>query len=161
MATKVLYRLFENGVGVKEASHPFSYFGRDFDYGSLLIPLQNQDAGLIEDILQEAAAEGIESYPVHSSLTDQVNLGSRNFLSVTLPKVALIVGDGASAYSSAEPWHLLDTRYEIPVTRLEGNRLSSYNLDEYNVIVMSDSRILSYNKNELDRWIRRGGGNIP
>src|SRR5690625_1444210 len=99
---------------------------------------------MIEDILQAAAAEGIESYPGHSSLTDQVNLGSRNFLSVPLPKVALIVRHGASAYSSAEPWHLLDTRYEIPVTRLEGNRLSSYNLDVYNVFVISDNSILSY-----------------
>lgn len=157
LAPKVLYRLLEEGIRVKTASQPFSYSGRDFDYGSLLIPLQNQNAERIEAILKEAAADGIESIPVHSSLTDQVNLGSRNFLSVTMPKVALIVGDGASAYSSAEVWHLLDTRYKIPVTRLEGNRLSSYNLDEYNVIVMSDSRIQSYNKNELERWIRRGG----
>src|SRR5699024_4009484 len=46
---------------------------------------------------------------------------------------------------------------KIPVTRLESNRFSSYNLDDYNIIVMSDSRIQSYNQEELNRWLRKGG----
>lgn len=157
LAPQILYSLLKEGVRVKVAGRPFEYEEKKFDYGTLLIPLQNQNTEKIEKILKKAAQQGIQSFPVHSSLTGGVNLGSRHFLSVTLPRVALVTGDGTSAYSTAETWHLLDTRYKIPVTRLDGRRFSNYNLDDYNVIVLNDSRILSYDQNELKRWIRKGG----
>lgn len=158
LAPKVLYALQKEGVRIKVATSPFTYQGQKFDYGSLLIPLQNQDAKTIENVLRKAAREdGVKSYAFPTGWTEGVNLGSRTFLPVRQPRIAMITGEGASPYTTAGTWHLLDTRYEIPVSRIEGNRFSQYDLNEYNILLLADSRILDFDAGKIKRWLSDGG----
>ena len=158
LAPKVLYKLLDEGVRTYTATKPFSYKNRKFKYGSILIPLQNQNKTTIESILKEASEkEGIPVVGIPTGATGEVNLGSRNFRRITMPKIGLIVGEGASAYSSGEVWHQLDTRYRIPVTKLDGEQFTSFNLDDYNVLVLTGGYIKNFSKKQLERWISRGG----
>ena len=47
-----------------------------------------------------------------------------------------MVGDGVNSYDAGEIWHLMDTRYKIPVTKINVSRLNSYDLSKYNTIIM-------------------------
>ena len=42
----------------------------------------------------------------------------------------MIVGDGVRAYDAGEIWHLLDTRYDIPISKLDVDDLRSIDLDQ-------------------------------
>lgn len=158
LAPKTLYTLLSTGIRAYVATRPFSYQDQTFGYGSIMVPLQNQDEEVIESILKSAAqTDGLVVTPVSTGLTGEVNLGSGNFKKITLPRVGLLVGNGISVSTSGEAWHLMDTRYNIPVTRLDGSRFSSYDLDEYNVIVLAGGSILQSSKEKLSQWVSRGG----
>ncbi len=158
LAPRTLFTLLANNIRAYVGTKPFSFKDKKFNYGSILIPLQDQDKIKIEAILKDAVEkDGIPVIGIPTGETSEANLGSRNFLKVTLPKIGLIVGNGASPYSSGEVWHLLDTRYHIPVTRLDGEKFSSYNLDDYNVLILTEGYIKNASKDQLSRWISDGG----
>ena len=54
-----------------------------------------------------------------TGITSGIDLGSDYFIIVNEPKIGLIVGDGVRSYDAGEIWHLLDTRYNIPITKLD------------------------------------------
>lgn len=75
------------------------------------------------------------------------------------PKIALLVDNGVDSYEAGEIWHLLDQRYEIPVTLLPLDRVSSSVIDRYNVILMPDGYYSSLGKSEasaIRSWVSRG-----
>lgn len=155
---KVLFSLLREDIRVFVATSPFSYKDQEFGYGSLMIPLQNQDRAKIHDLLKDAVEkDGVPVFPIPTGMTDKINLGSRNFKPVQQPKIALITGAGTSAYSSGEVWHLLDTRYHIPVTRLEGSSISYNDLDAYNVLILASGQIRNLHRDKLANWISNGG----
>jgi hypothetical protein len=55
------------------------------------------------------------------------------------PSVAMIIGDGVSSSVTGEIWHLLDSRYAIPVTMFNARRFGNVNLDRYNVLIINGS----------------------
>jgi hypothetical protein len=46
-----------------------------------------------------------------------------------MPKVALLVGDGVRSYDAGEIWHLMDTQYQMPVTKVDVKSLRSIDLN--------------------------------
>lgn len=158
LAPKVLYRLLDKGIRAYVGTKPFTYQGQTFEYGSILVPVQNQDHEVIESVLASAVErDGVSVTPIPTGSTGMVNLGSANFQLITMPRVGLLVGDGVTVSTSGEVWHLMDTRYEIPVTRLDGRKFSSYNLDDYNVLVLAGGNILDFSKEKVNTWLRNGG----
>ncbi|MCU0356805.1 MAG: hypothetical protein MUE95_04440 [Cyclobacteriaceae bacterium] len=89
------------------------------------------------------------------------SLGSNNFSVLRLPKIAMLVGEGVVPNDVGEIWHLLDTRYRIPVSMLPLDvftRLTSY--DKYNTLIMSTGSYNSLNdavKERLRIWVQNGG----
>ncbi len=157
LAPKILYRLLHQGIRAFVATKPFTYDGQNFEYGSILIPVQNQDKDVLESVLREAVEEGIPVFDIPTGSTGGVNLGSANFNTIEKPRVGLLVGDRITVSTAGEVWHLLDTRYEIPVTRLDGRKFSSYDLDAYNVLVLAGGSIIDVSKDKLNGWLRNGG----
>lgn len=158
LAPKALFRLLDAGIRVKVGQKPFAFNGIDYSYGTLMIPLQNQDKNTIEKILGIVCKEdGLAVNAISTGATKKVNLGSLNFRTVRKPNIAIIVGEGTSSSGSGEAWHLLDTRYEIPITKLDGSQFSSFDLTPYNVIILAGGRISSFDKNKFQQWIRKGG----
>ncbi|GAA5224983.1 M14 family metallopeptidase [Membranihabitans marinus] len=161
LSPKVLYQLQSNGIRVKVAKSPFTYKGSSFGYGSLMVILQNQDKEKIESILAHAhETDEVKVFPVSTGTMSDSYLGSPNFAATTQPKIGLIVGDGVKAGSVGEIWHLLDTRYQIPITKLNIARFNQYDLSKYNTIILADGSGQGISKDKLLSWLRNGGNLI-
>ena len=131
---KFLYHLLDAGVRVKVGLKPFSIEGNSYDYGSLMIPVanQNMDSKALYGLIRDASSElMLEIKSVSTGLTEGIDLGSNNFKTIKKPKVAVLIGDGTRSYDAGEIWHLMDTQYEIPITKIDIRQLSRVDLSRY------------------------------
>ncbi len=167
-APRAAYRLLKAGIRLKTATRPFTseIQGRahTFDYGSIIIPMQMQQGlqDTIRSILQQSVTQdGLSVYSVQTGLTIAgIDLGSPSFRSLILPKVLLMVGSGVSSYEAGEVWHLLDHRFEMPVSLVEVGRVSRTDLHRYSVIIMVSGGYDDLSDQDVDalkHWVHAGG----
>ncbi len=162
LSPKAVYQLLDAGVRVKVGMQPFSIEGRTYDYGSLMVPVANQaltEKALFELMQKVAKAAEINIHSVSTGLTLGIDLGSRNFETIKKPKVALLVGDGVRSYDAGEIWYLMDTQYQMPVTKLDVKSIRYRDLSKYTHIVMPsyNGSILNDVKEQLTDWVKMGG----
>ncbi|MEX0905426.1 MAG: M14 family metallopeptidase [Balneolaceae bacterium] len=166
---RALYRLQDMGVKAAVASRPFRASTTagvtDFDYGTIIVPLGIQDDASESDIfrkLQEAAAEdGLTVYSLRTGLSvEGIDLGSRSMNMLEKPVVAVLAGRGVSNLEVGEIWHQMDQRYQIPVTILEKDRVSSADLSRYNNIILASGSYTDLSggaTTDLKQWVSNGG----
>jgi hypothetical protein len=165
-APRAIHRLLSKGVIAKVANREFFHSdGKRFEAGAILIPMgiQEKSPDLVEYLIKEIASEdGIDVYAFNSGLDYRgSSLGSNNFSVLREPKIAMLVGDGISATDAGEIWHMLDTRFRIPVSLVPVdafNRLGNYN--KYNTLIMSTGSYNGLNeatKEKLRTWVQNGG----
>ena len=159
---KALHQILKKGIRAKVAMKPFTLNGKRYDYGTIMIPVQNQkkNADDMHEMMSTIAeATGVNIDAANTGLTVGIDLGSSNFRPLKLPKIAILVGDGINSYDAGEIWHLLDTRYDIPVTKLSTKNLSRADLTKYTAIIMpntSGNTLKSATKN-LKTYVQNGG----
>ncbi|WP_438985279.1 M14 family zinc carboxypeptidase [Aequoribacter sp.] len=165
-SAELLYDLLEAGANVRAATGAFQAQTinnglRDFGYGSLLIsPELNKDIPTqVVKILQTAASSGLPVYAAASSFTPTgIDLGSRGFEVLSLPKVLLVTGPGTSGYDTAELWHLLDRVVNMPITMIDTFRLPSTDLSRYTHVLLTDPlKAVPGISKKLDAFIQAGG----
>jgi len=161
-APKALYSLLSKGIRVKVSMFPFTRNGVRYDYGTYMVPVQNQslDADALYALMQSVAKDNALSVlGVNGGSTEGIDLGSRNFRAVELPKVALLVGDGVRSYDAGEIWHLMDTRYEIPITKIDVRNMDRVDLSSYTHLILPASygRGLNAFKDKLKTFAQSGG----
>ncbi len=169
-APRALYRLIDAGVLPKVATQPITISSNgeivSLPAGAILVPLGWQGGDLSDNEIHAlmgmiAAEDGIEVYPVNSGRTPQtgMDLGSRNFASIPLPKVLLLVGEGVASYDAGEVWHHLDARMDIPVHMVDKRDLDGLDLHNYThlVLVGGNHSDLESVKNNIDDWVLNGG----
>ncbi|MEZ4965456.1 MAG: M14 family metallopeptidase [Saprospiraceae bacterium] len=156
---QVLYRLMRAGVRVKVAMNSFLSDGQTFQAGSLVIPSENQeiaDTALLD--LMNGISGTLPVYAIANGLTSLgPDLGSNKFPTLRTPKVLMITGDGVSPESAGEIWHLLDTRYEMPVTMVESDRTGRVNFLDYNVLILPDGNYPRLSAEKVREFARNGG----
>lgn len=165
-APRAMYRILNHGLRLKVASNAFYHSdGRKFEAGALLLEVGSQEksADQIEYIVNEIAEkDGIDVYAFNSGLDYRgVSLGSGSFLPIKKPVIAMLVGDGISATDAGEVWHMLDTRFQIPVTLIPVNVFDKASLSKYNTIILpptiSTPSISEATKERLKTWTQNGG----
>jgi hypothetical protein len=161
-APKLLNQILKKGLRAKVSMKNFKANGTEYEYGTIMIPAKNQSLSVDEiySFLNDVAQEShITIDPVSTGLNDGIDLGSNNFRTLELPKVALVVGSGMTSYDAGEIWHLLDTRYDIVATKLDTKNFGRADLSRYNTIIMvnSYSGLNEGNTNKLKSWIQDGG----
>lgn len=159
---KAIYQLLQAGVRAKVAMQSFSLEGKNYDYGSILIPVANQnldETALFTLIKKIAQNSQLEIQSVRTGITSGIDLGSRNFETIKKPKVALLIGDGIRSYDAGEIWYLMDTQYEIPVTKLDVKSLYRADLSQYTHLVVPsyNGSLLNPSKERLMNWVKEGG----
>ncbi|WP_025666011.1 M14 family metallopeptidase [Aquimarina megaterium] len=160
---KALYQILANGLRAKVGMKPFSLENNDYDYGTILIPVQNQKLNKEElhKLLQKIAAENhIDITGVSTGLTKGIDLGSNQFRALSLPRIGLFTGSGITPYDAGEIWHLMDQRYDIPITKLETRNFNRITLSKYTHIVLPNSWRQSFDKEKAEKlktWVRNGG----
>jgi hypothetical protein len=158
---KALYEILSKELRAKVALKEFSLEGNSYDYGTIMIPAANQNMSPKEmrSFLEGVAERShIEIKSVSTGLTEGIDLGSNNFKPLRLPKIAMIVGGRTSSYDAGEIWHLLDTRFDMPITKIDKEYFDRVDLSEYSTVIMVNGGNLDSSSTEkLKAWIRDGG----
>ncbi len=159
-----LYQILSKKIRAKVGMQPFSLGEQEYDYGTILIPVQNQhmDTEELYTFLQEIASNNhIDITGVSTGLTTKgIDLGSSLFKPLTMPKIALITGTGITPYDCGEIWHLLDQRYNIPITKLTTSTILKADLSRYTHLILPNSAPRSLGNREakkLTKWVQNGG----
>ncbi len=160
---KVLYQILKKGLRAKVSLKSFSIDQNKYDYGTILIPVKNQvlPPKELHILLQKLSVDNhIDITGVHSGLTQGIDLGSNSFRPLSLPKIGLFTGNGVTPYDAGEIWHLMDQRYDIPITKLTTDNLYRTDLSKYTHIILPNGRRPGLDKGKADRlktWGRNGG----
>ena len=160
---KVLNQLLEKGLRAKVGLKPFTLEGVNYDYGTILIPVQNQKLNtkeLFKFIYELVEENKVRINSVYTGLSEGIDLGSRNFKMVGPQKVALLVGQGITPYDAGEIWHLFDQRYDMLITKLDTRDFRKKDLSKYTDIIVPNSWGTSLTKSDalkIKNWIKQGG----
>ena len=165
LAPRILNELHENDIRVKVAMSPFSIDGRDYDYGTLMVPVQNQALDKMEllALMRELSEKNkVTFYQAKTGLTTGIDLGSRQFQLVKPQNIALLIGNGISPYDAGEIWHLMDQRYDISITKIDLDDINRKDLSEFTSIIVPSTYGSPENEvvDQLKRWTREGGNLI-
>ena len=161
-AQAAVYHLIKEGIRVKTATRKFSINGKEFDFGTYLIPVQNQSMNsedIYNKLLEISNTYNINFESQATGITSGIDLGSDYFIIVNEPKIGLIVGDGVRSYDAGEIWHLLDTRFNIPITKLDVDDLRYIDLSKYSHIILPDYNGSKLRSEQINEYIN-GGGNL-
>jgi hypothetical protein len=158
---KALNAILQKGLRAKVSMKNFKNGGISYDYGTIHIPVQNQKLNSVElyNFLSEVAKEShLQIDGVTTGLNEGIDLGSNNFRNISLPKVAMLVGNGVNVSDPGEIWHLFDQRYDMHVTKLDMIYFNRIDISKYTVLIAPNSRGLDKKAIEkLQKWVRDGG----
>ncbi len=163
---KALYSIQNAGLIARVATSEFlnddGTLKKKISYGTIMIPAYGQSLSRDEIYkLMESVAKDcrITIYGVNTGLTPEgIDLGSGMFSVLQKPSVVMITGDGANSGDVGEIWHMFDIRFKIPVTMVTAARMSSIDLDRYNVLIVTGSPDISTAGIEnIKTWNRKGG----
>lgn len=168
-APKALFQLLRAGVKAKVVTKPFTHVdGKEYNYGTIIIPLHNQQLSpdQIHRLMDELKARsGIEEvYHFNSGASQNGSyLGSNMVKNIALPKIALIVGEGVAGYDAGEVWHLLDERFDMELTLLPIDKVSTATLRRYNTLVLVEGDYATLDtraRQKIKQWAQNGGNII-
>ena len=166
-AMPLLQALLEREIVVLSAFKPFAITTdqgiKNFDYGTLLVPVSQQKSGTDELYIQ--LTELLEKHDVQAYAADGgystsgIDLGSRYFRPIQKPKPILLIGEGTRAYDAGEVWHLLDTRIGMPITKVRLNNFEDIRWKNYNTLVLvsgSYASLDSLDRMKIKQWVSQG-----
>ncbi len=160
---KALYQILDKGLRAKVSMKKFKINNKSFDYGTIMVPVQNQDLNSdeIHKLLSKVSIESeLNIYETNTGVSQKgIDLGSRNFKTIKKPKICLLVGDGVRSYDAGEIWYVMDTQYKIPITKIDNRILERLNLEKYTHFIFP-----SYNGElseliikKIKSWVEKGG----
>ena len=155
--------LQEKKIRLKSSSKSFKIKNNFFDYGSILIPVEGQSQKpekLFNLLTNISNKTGIDVYALSSGYEDNIGVGSNSFTTILKPKVGLIVGNGVRAYDAGEIWHLFDTRYKIPITKIDIKNLNRANLLEYSHLILPSYSGKNIEIKKIENYLKNGGNLI-
>lgn len=165
---EALYALQREGLRTKVATREFSIMldgkKENFTYGTILIPLANQNLpedqihALVSDV---AGRTGVDFYALGSGLTTEgIDMGSSSLISLEEPRILIFTGGSTSAGTAGEIWHLLDQRFGIPLTMSGTDRMGSVDLDNYTTVILPGGSYPEWGEEDvasLRSWTEKGG----
>ena len=158
---KALNAILQKGLRAKVSMKNFKNGDTSYEYGTIFIPVQNQDLSGLElyQFLQKTAVEShIVINGVTTGLNDGIDLGSNNFSNIKNQKVAMLVGSGIVGNDSGEIWHLLDQRFDMKLTRIDISYFTKIDISKYTaIIVPSSSKLGKLTEEKLKTWVKNGG----
>ena len=175
-APTALSLLWERGYRVRAAHESFSTGRRTFPAGSLVVLLGRNYAkeNPTRDMQSIAREAGVRIVGLDTGrMADGPDLGSENHAVLTQPKVAMLVDQPFSTYTSGQVWYLFDQETRLPVTRIRASTLQESGtgegryvrygkaaLNDFDVLILPNGYNLSavFGDGEaLMDWVERGG----
>lgn len=165
-APKALYLLQSKGITARVSTEQFTfkeeYLNKTLSAGTIVVSASGQPVAGRElyDLMENTARQcGITVYGVRTGMTSSgIDLGSTKIIVLSKPLIAMVVGDGANSSDAGEIWHLLDSRFGIPVTLIPASRFASADLERYNTVIITGSPdVGNAGIDRLRDWNRLGG----
>ncbi|WP_442266946.1 M14 family metallopeptidase [Tenacibaculum sp. ZS6-P6] len=160
-APKVLNSILNKGLRAKVAMKTFINGKNTYDYGTIFIPVQNQELNskeLFEFLSERAKDSHLNIFGVNTGLNDGIDLGSNNFRNIKKQKVAVLVGNGISPSDAGEIWHLFDQRFDMRITKLDVSNFKRTDLSKYSTIIIPNvSSLDNIVDSKLKEWTINGG----
>ncbi|HOF20998.1 MAG TPA: M14 family zinc carboxypeptidase [Bacteroidales bacterium] len=166
LAPAALFELQNAGIRTRVAKAGFAYRNSELNHafgcGTIMIHANDQPVSRTElkkIILSAAEKFRLTVHGVSTGFTEEgIDLGSSDFVVLEKPSVALIAGDGINSLDAGEIWHMLDTRFRMPVTMIRPAAFDNADLNRYNVLVIAGSPALGPRGIEkIMSWNRQGG----
>lgn len=134
---KLVLAALAQGFEGKSSEAGFTMEGRTFPRGTVVFSRkanESKDLGALETL---AAEIGAELAGLSSSWTQQgPNLGSSKFHALSLPRVALAWGAGASSLDAGATRYVLEQTFGLPVTPIRVETLPFADLTLYDVLIL-------------------------
>jgi len=158
----MLSQLHAEGVRVRLATKPFTLEGRSWKRGTLVItrgdnPGIRQLGFLLAGFSQK---HGLSIMATNTGFSDSgSDLGSRNFVLLSAPRVAIMGGEQAYASDFGQVWYFLEQELGMSAAVLDASRMERTNLDAYNVLIFPEGsyRLSDGALNAIAAWVRKGG----
>lgn len=168
-APALLAALLADGYRVQAAERPLALSAsggeREFGRGSFVVHSGIQPDGLpdVGPRLDELSARfGVEVASIGTGLARSgLDLGSPSLPVIEPPRVAMLTGDGISAYNAGTVWRWFDVHLERPITMLDADDLP-YDLGQYTHLVLPDGRYATRSESFDEALVDyvRGGGRL-
>lgn len=161
---KLLAQLLKHGVKVRFSEKPFTYHGKTYDRGTLII-LRNGNVPDLQNVLSKLAESSFaEIDAIETGFMDKgPDVGSGDVRLIKAPKVALVTGEQASSLGAGEVWHLFEQSLDYPITLVNARDLSRISLRDFNVVIIPDGNYTSLNDKSIADKLKdfvRSGGNL-
>jgi hypothetical protein len=163
-AARLLADLLQHEVKVRFAEKPFTYGGKLYDRGTLII-LKTGNPPNWNQLANEAAHKfNIQAVPVTTGFMEKgADFGSPDVKVVTPLKVAMLTGEQVYSGGAGEVWHYFEQQLDYPITLINAQDIGRVNLKNYQVLILPGGsyRALS-DKSATDKLkdFVRGGGRI-
>ncbi len=160
---RVAGRLLQAGVKVRAAIEPFTFEGRRFAQGTLLVRrIENSEQ--VHETLRSAINEtSVVSIPARTALVDDgPDLGGQRFALLQKPRIAIASQWPVSSYSFGSTWYMVDERMRLPCSPINIQTINGIDLRRYNVLILPDGgrygAVLTSGALETFKaWIEAGG----
>lgn len=162
-AAKALAYLLKNGIKVRFAEKPFTYNGRNFDRGTLIVLKTSNPANWNAVANEACRLNNLQPVAVETGFMDKgTDFGSPDVKIINgALKVAMLTGDQTSSLSAGEVWHFFEKQLDYPITLLNAADLARINIRNYQVLILPDGsyRILNDKavSDKLKDFVRSGG----
>lgn len=160
---RFLAALLKKDIRVRFSEKPFTFEGKQFDRGSLIIAkrdnkqLENFEATMIllankyERVLSRLSSGFMDNGP---------DVGSSDVRYLEKPNIAMIGFDGTSSLAVGATWHFMEQELVYPVAILGSDYFDRIDLDAYDVLIMQDGRYGDFGDRQMKKitdWVKSGG----
>ncbi|TXK50734.1 zinc carboxypeptidase [Pontibacter qinzhouensis] len=162
---KFLAELMQAKVKVRVAEKEFETDKQQYGAGTLIITRTGNQAvaGDFDATVQALAKKHQVSLSATTTgfVSSGSDFGSSNVRYLKAPRVAMMSGEGVSAYAFGEAWHFFEQQIGYPVTVLGTSYFQQVPLHEFDVLILPGgnySRVFTDPVLEqVKNWVRSGG----
>ncbi|MFN3313669.1 MAG: M14 family zinc carboxypeptidase [Hyphomonas sp.] len=128
------------GLAGSATDEAFTAGGREFGKGAVVFTAAGNPADLGNQLNRLAAVHGAEVVALASSWVEKgPNFGSRAFVQLKRPSIALAWDDGTSPTSAGATRWTLEQKFGLPVSPIRVRTLGSARLSDYDVIILPET----------------------
>lgn len=162
-SVKLLSNLLQNNVKVRYSEKPFTYNGKNYAQGTLIV-LKGNNIYNWQQITNEACKQlNVQADKVESGFVDKgADFGSSYIHFIKAPKVALLTGREVYSDAAGEVWSFFDNTLGYPVTQINADNIGNA-LGNFDVLIMPNGSYSSLNNKETQDKIKSfvsNGGKI-
>ncbi len=148
-----------NGVRAMVTSKPMTLNGVTYAYGTFLFLADRNEDDYVAKLNAIIAKRNVQIVPLTTSFPDaetRQGPGSESTTLLKVPKIAVVMGQGANLFQSGPMWFLMEKVFKLPFTPISANALTNGDLSKYTCIVLPAGAQGSAS-GKFKEWLNAGG----